>query len=267
MTPLGGRRVLVTRPGASAAAFAARLRELGADPVTVPVMGRRRIASDEVIARGLRDHAVPGAVIVLTSGHAAELVAGAARRAGLDLAHHPATVAAIGPGTAAALARSGRRADLVPETFVAEAVAERLVALGVAGRPVWLPRAAEGRPVLPERLRAAGARVTELPCYRTVVARRMEATLAAALAGPLDWVTFTSGSTVRHFDRLRRGRPLPSGCRVACIGPVTAQAARAAGHPAAIIAAEHTMTGLLCALCAATGAGEEAAPGAGGGPP
>jgi len=259
--------VLVTRPGRDARELAARLRALGATPVVVPVMTRRRTAPDDVIADDLVNHAGDRAVVVFTSGHAVRLVAAAARRAAFDLAGLGATVAAIGPATAAALARAGRPADLVPDTFVAEAVADALVARGVEGRPVWLPRAVEGRPVLPERLRAAGAVVTERHLYRTVTAARMAAPLAQALAAPLDAVTFTSGSTVRHFERLRQGRPLPRGCRVACIGPVTAAAARAAGHPVAIIAAEHTTSGLCCALCAELDRGGVPSQPAAGGPP
>ena len=266
MTPLHASTILVTRHGAGRDELSAGLRELGAAVRVVPVMSRRRLAPDALIAAGLRAHTGPAAVIVFTSAHAVRLVAAAAEGAGVALGQVDATLVAIGPGTALVLARAGRPADIVPATFVAEAVADRLVEEGVAGRRVWLPRAAEGRPVLPERLRRAGAQVTELHLYRTRVASRRIPQLAGALIEPLDAITFTSGSTVRHFEHLRDGRPLPAGCRIACIGPVTAAAARAAGHPVDIIAAEHTVRGLLAALCAGLGVGEAAGPVVAGGP-
>ena len=69
-----------------------------------------------------------------------------------------ATVAAIGPGTAAALAERGVIADIVPERFVAEALVEALAEVDVAGRPVLVARAAEARDVLPEALARARRR-------------------------------------------------------------------------------------------------------------
>ena len=130
-------------------------------------------------------------------------------RAGRDArAFAGARVAAIGPGTAAALREHGLIADVVPERFVAEGLVEALADVPV-GRAL-VARAAEARDVLPDALRARGAEVDVVALYETVAepaSERQRAALAAA-----DYVTFTSSSTVRFFfASIGDGRPRPPG--------------------------------------------------------
>ena len=80
------------------------------------------------------------------------------------------TVAAIGPGTAAALREVGIVADVVAERFVAEGLLEALPA-DLRGARALVARAEEARDTLPEGLRAAGAEVDVVPLYRTLAAR------------------------------------------------------------------------------------------------
>jgi uroporphyrinogen-III synthase len=75
------------------------------------------------------------------------------------------------------------------------------------------------------------------------------AQLVRVLAGPgLDCVTFASASAVVCFQSLAGGRELSRGVRVACIGPITAEAARNAGMDTLLVAREHTLPGLVAAL-------------------
>ncbi len=80
--------------------------------------------------------------------------------------------------------------------------------------------------------------------YRTVVARPSPEALAAA--GSADAVTFTSSSTVTNYLETAGAEAVPP--VVACIGPVTADTARAAGLPVSVVANEHTIDGLVDAL-------------------
>ena len=77
-----------------------------------------------------------------------------------------ATVAAVGPGTAAALREAGIVADVVAERSVAEGLLAALPG-GLAGVRALVARAEEARDTLPEGLRAAGAEVDVVPLYRT----------------------------------------------------------------------------------------------------
>src|SRR6202035_4302706 len=71
-------------------------------------------------------------------------------------------------------------------------------------------------------------------------------------ASSSDVITFTSPSTVRNYAELPGARP-PRGV-VACIGPERADAARRAGFRVDIVAAEHSVDGLVKALAAHFGA-------------
>ena len=73
-------------------------------------------------------------------------------------------LAAIGPGTAEELARYRLRADLVPDEYCAEALAEVLAAEPAATR-FLLARASRGREVLAEKLAATGHAVDQIVVY------------------------------------------------------------------------------------------------------
>ena len=107
-------------------------------------------------------------LICLTSPNGVRLLFSRLAAAGRDARSLAgARVAAIGPGTAAALRAHGVIADVVPERFVAEGLVEALADLPVSRALV--ARAAEARDVLPDALRARGAVVDVLPLYETVV--------------------------------------------------------------------------------------------------
>jgi uroporphyrinogen-III synthase len=157
------------------------------------------------------------------------------------------TIAAIGPGTARALAAHGLRADVVPERSVAESLAAALAERGVKGRRVLIARAAEARDVLPAELTKAGAEVEIVVLYETVREALGEAERAAV--ADADYVTFTSSSTVQNFVDALGGRDeLVERARVVSIGPVTSATARELGLRVDVEAARHDIDGLVAAL-------------------
>ncbi|HZQ27651.1 MAG TPA: uroporphyrinogen-III C-methyltransferase [Acidimicrobiales bacterium] len=234
--PLFGVRVVVTRAREQASDLSRRLRDLGAFTVELPAIEIGPPADGGVALADAAARVGEYDWVVFTSANAVErflpLVADA-RRFGA------ARIAAIGPGTAAALAARSLIADLVPSEFVAEAVLD--VFPGGPGR-VLLPRAAVARDVLPDGLRAKRWEVDVVDAYRTQpVTPSAEALEAAATAQA---ITFTSSSTVTNY--LASGAPVPP--LVACIGPVTAGTARAAGLVVDVVADPHTIEGLVEAL-------------------
>jgi uroporphyrinogen III methyltransferase/synthase len=248
--PLHGRSVVVTRARAQASGLARTLRLLGAEVVELPAIRiEPRIEGDEVRRAVAEIEAY--SLVCLTSPNGVRLLFEALAAAGRDArALAGATVAAIGPGTAAALSEHGIRADVVPGRFVAEALLEELDAVEVEGRRVLVARAAEARDVLPDGLRERGAEVDEVALYETV--REEPAPEALAAAAEADYVTFTSSSTVRNLAEALGGR-FPNRARVISIGPVTSAAAREAGISVDAEAERHDIDGLVAALLADAG--------------
>jgi uroporphyrinogen III methyltransferase/synthase len=243
--PLFGLRVVVTRARAQASGLAATLAALGAEVVELPAIRIvPRIDSQEVRDAIGAIHSY--ALVCLTSPNGARLLFEALDAAGLDSrALANATVAAIGPGTAAALAERGIRADVVPERSIAEALVESLAEFDVSGRPVLVARAAEARDVLPEALRERGGAVDVVTLYETVAEEPDPAAVEAAQAA--DYVTFTSSSTVRNLVAAVGDR-FPERARIVSIGPVTSDAAREAGLNVDVEAERHDPEGLVEAL-------------------
>jgi uroporphyrinogen-III synthase len=160
-------------------------------------------------------------------------------------------IAAIGPGTAAALAARGIRADLVPARAVAEGLLEDWPTDGPPGR-VLLARAEVARDVLPDGLRARGHAVDVLAVYRTVTGSPAPAVLAAVRAGEFDAVVFTASSTVERYRELVGAPPVPHPT-VVSIGPVTSATAREAGLAPDVEADPHTLEGVVAALVGTLG--------------
>ncbi len=132
-------------------------------------------------------------------------------------------IAAVGPGTAAALRERSVEPDLIPDAYLTEAVAEALIRQGVKDTHILLPRADIATELLAQRLTEAGALLTEVTAYRTVQAGELDPEVAQLLAaGQIDIVTFASASTVRNLVALLGGDTAAlAHCRIASIGPVT----------------------------------------------
>ena len=232
--------VIVTRPRDRSAPLARALRARGLRPVFAPLIKttppRSWAALDKALRR-LRDFDA----VAFASVTAVEAFFRRARRKPV----RPHVVGAVGPATAAALAKRGWKADLIPEEATGKGLGRAFCL--ARGATVLLPRAEKGRPELPRLLRRAGVRLTVVTAYRTVDDSAGAALLKKALNGGTTCVTFASGSAVASarkalgLARLRRARCV-------AIGTTTASALRALGVvPVAV--AERPDAGGLADAC------------------
>jgi uroporphyrinogen III methyltransferase/synthase len=251
--PLFGLRVLVTRTREQASELARLLAERGAEPVELAAL---RIVPryDEARLRGAIESLAEGAYrwLLFTSANAVDIFFQRLWAAGRDARSVRANVGAIGPGTAEALRRWGVAVDVMPERYVAEGLLEALDARGdVQGARVLVPRAEGAREALVEGLAARGASVEEVTLY---VASPPEAPDVEGLRrlrdGEIDVATFASSSSVRNLAALLGGDVEPlRRCRIAAIGPVTAEAVvEVVGRSADAVANEYTIAGLVRAV-------------------
>lgn len=256
--PLLGKGVVVTRAREQASGLVHRLAELGAHVYEFPTIAIEPLDSYEELENAILRLPMQDWV-VFTSVNGVKFFWNQLHEIGLDArAFGGIQVAAIGPATAEALRGRGINPDFVPDKYVAEHVVAGLVERGIVGKKVLIPRAKVAREVLPEQLEEAGAHVRVLPVYETRLAQADAADVLAALdQGKLDYVTFTSSSTVDNFfelldpDRLKEYRAAhPGKVRLACIGPVTAKTLEKHGFSPDLQPSDYTIPALVEALLA-----------------
>lgn len=249
--PLVGRRILVTRAREQADRFAGLLRDYGAEVLLVPII-RFEPPDSWAVADGAIDRLGSYGLVIFTSVNGVTAFLRRLEERGGDAGQLRASLAAIGPRTAEALHRRGLRVDVLPDSFRAEGIVEALEERNLEGEEVLIPRAQEARGLLVTELRKRGARVTVAPVYRTVGAEEgREALIRAIAAREVDVVTFTASSTVHHLVDLLSdagGPHLLSGLKIACIGPVTADAVRARGLEPDILPDRYTIPDLAEAI-------------------
>jgi hydroxymethylbilane synthase len=254
-SPLRGLRVLVTRPREQAEELCRILDAAGAVPVTLPLI---RIVpledTGELDAAILRLSSYRWLVFTSANGVACFVerlyAAGQGGRPWPDVPR----VAAVGPGTVAALSRRGISVDFVPNVHTAAALAEGIIldaGSDLSGVRVLVPRALHGREDAAELLRRQGAAVEEVPLYRTEPLPLSSADVARFGDG-VHAIFFASGSAVDSWCRLPDpGGVLAAAARravIVCIGPATAAAARGKGLRVDVEAAVHTAEGMVAAL-------------------
>jgi uroporphyrinogen III methyltransferase / synthase len=253
--PLFGRRIVVTRSREQAGELIEMLEERGAEPIAAPTI---RIAPPEDEDALDRACAEAGTFdwIVFTSANGVDhfmkrlLATGDVR----DL--KGVKICTVGSSTASRLQRYGIRIDLTPEEYRAEAIIDALKASGsVSGTRFLLPRADIARELLAEELRAAGGDVVEIAAYRTMLGAADRDTdddvYRMLLERQIDAVTFTSASTVRNFASIfgaEQAADLLNTTVVACIGPVTAEAAQQLGIATTVMPKRYTIPDLVDAL-------------------
>ena len=240
------KRILITRPRAQADDFAEKLRLAGFEPIFFPVIEIQPIENNVALERAL------GKLdcydwLVFTSANAVEVVFDVIASQGAARSDIPPRFAAIGPKTAEALEARGVTPAFVPDEYVAESI---LPGLGdLRGKWVLLPRAEIARKALPEAICEAGGIAHEIAVYKTLPVQPSLEGLEALRAG-VDIVTLTSPSTVQNFAAITRQHgldplALPGNPLFACIGPITAQAAREEGLVNLVTAKEYTTEGLI----------------------
>lgn len=249
---LDGLRIVVTRPEGRGEDLAEALRSAGAHPFLLPAVQIDAFTEVPGLERAMH-HLERYDWVIFTSATGVETFWSWLGRIGLSDADLTGmAVAAIGPATADALRERKVEPDFVPRMYVGEALADGLPK--VAGTRILLPRAAQSRPVLPSRLEERGAQVDEFALYRTVRLDPDPRALEALQEG-VDAITFTSPSTMQGFvDMLEAAQIDPFNLAgapvVACIGPVTAEAAAQAGLTPTVVAESYTVAGLVEALAA-----------------
>jgi uroporphyrinogen-III synthase len=250
---LDGLRAVVTSPQEGARGLADGLAEAGANVAVAPLIEIEDPDSWapldsalEELASGIYDW-----LVVPSANSARRVVARLdvwGRRTIADT-----RVATVGPSTALVLKRGGIDVDLIASPHTSEAL---VGALGDGSSRILLPRVAEAPRDFVDLLGARGWDVHEVPAYRNVPVGPHSPGVDRITSGDFDLVTLTSASAARNLAALAPPSSIglqpdaAPGKTVACIGPSTADAARAAGLRVDVVAAHHSAPGLVQAIIA-----------------
>lgn len=249
--PLFGKTVVITRARAQASAFRDKLMDQGANVIEAAAIKTSPMdLFDE--DRRIVANANQYQCIVFTSGEGVRYFFDALHKEGKDTrALGYAKVCAIGSATARELGKFGIIPDVIPVDYKAESVVQTLQDELTAGDSVLLVQPKKARDVIPRALRHLDMGVDILRLYETTQDASEQTALVEALqSGAVDYITFTSSSTVTNtLDLLGEDAlTLLGRTKIACIGPITAATAMSAGLQPAIISDVYTTDGLVNAI-------------------
>jgi uroporphyrinogen III methyltransferase / synthase len=254
--PLFGRRVVVTRPREQSRELVELLEDDGAQVIQAPTTRLAGATDSRPLEVACRDIGQFNWVVLPTltgtDVFLRRLLAGPNDIRSLK----GIGLCVVGQSAVERFNALGVRVDVAPSEYRPETIVEMIKSSqDLHGQKILLPLAEGARDILAGELRKAGAVVTEVPAYRLVKIFPGEATEPdlhkMLLEKHIDVVTFGNPSTVREFVDLYGADVVADLLRstvVACVGPVTAQAAAGYGITAQVVPTDHSNAGLVGAI-------------------
>jgi len=237
-------RVLVTRSHEGNSALGEKLLRIGCQPIQIDTISLAQpddwSSVDETLGRlSWFDW------LVFTSPNGVKFFLQRMKTLKLPLPERKPLLAAVGSATAVELSRAGLWVAFVPSTYLTKALGEELPQ--ERGSKVLLLRTDIVDPRLADTLTRRGFEVEERAIYRTVVKHRRNFDDDHQKIPELDLIVFASPSAVRGLcqvvpeSELRKLRTKTA----FCIGPVTAEAARASGFVEVVVPRIHTVDAVV----------------------
>ena len=252
--PLFGKKIVITRTRDKAGNLKDKLTGFGARVLEMPVIEIRPMSDYSKLDQAIRNIRRFD-WLVFTSTYGVEAFFDRLKKCACKDARflNGIKIASVGSETSAALSKAGILADLEPRRFESAAIAEAFKKRfgNLRNQKILLPRANIAPHELEDKLKKMGAAVSCVVCYRTQSPKKIDPQVKKQLlTGSVDYVTFTSASTVSNFIRhvgLKKIKRL-KGTRLASIGRVTSNRLRAYGLSPSCQAKNFTIDGLIHAI-------------------
>lgn len=250
--PLLGKKIVITRSRAQASELASLLLEKGACVVQFPTI---EITPLEDYSHLYDEFNRLNSYhwIIFTSVNGVEIFFKKLFEKGLDSrALSNSKICAIGPATANKIKKYSIVPDLIPEKYVAESIIDAFGKDNIKGKNILIPRAHEARDILPEELKKLGAKVSVVPVYKTILGHGDKDYVIEMIKNDnIDYITFTSSSTVKNFFKLIPTKIIEDNCKkikFACIGPITANTLKEYGFKAHVMPENYTIQDLVAEI-------------------
>jgi uroporphyrinogen III methyltransferase/synthase len=251
--PLFGRRILVMRPAEKISALTDKFRTLGAWVIECPTIEIRKTPDFKALDRALRQLSKYDWILFTSTYGVEAFFERLEKNHGKDArALSTAQVASVGSETSACLLKRGIHPDLEPSAFETAALIEALKKRGpLNGKRLLLPRTNIAPKELERELKRLGAIPDRVTAYRTASVKASKNSICALIETPMDFVVFTSSSSVNHFVNslgLARAKIMAKKSCFASIGPVTSRTLREHGLRPACQAKIYNIDGLVDAV-------------------
>lgn len=247
--PLLGKKILVTREKEQAKPFVKKIEKLGGTPIVVPLLSFKVPDDQKTIKETLQQlHTFDW--LIFTSMNGIRFFFQQLNNEQKQIVEN-IKIAVVGTKTEKELEKHGFSAHLVPKEFVAESFACELIEQIGPKEKVLFPKGNLARDVISNELRKKGIHVCDLTIYETAdVPESKEQILALLKEKKIDYITFTSSSTVDHFAAVigENRDLLKNHVKLAGIGPITAQTAQKHQLELDFVAKVYTTDGLLEAI-------------------
>jgi uroporphyrinogen-III synthase len=250
MSPLDGKRILITRARHQADPLIRSIEQAGGVAVVFPTIAIVPPRSWEDCDRKL-DGLYMYDGLIFTSANAVSAFLARCKERNIELAEFmKKRVFAVGEKTKEILTTAHLPVTGVPEHTTAPEIARLLDNEDLTNRAFLFPCGNLAGNELSERLRTLGASVDRAVVYDTVLPSEAEVAPLAneLLRDAIDVATFMSPSAFRNFMTILgddRGRAIAGRLTIAVIGPTTADAVRRAGFRPAIVARAATAESLV----------------------
>ncbi|QGT99052.1 Uroporphyrinogen-III methyltransferase [Candidatus Syntrophocurvum alkaliphilum] len=250
--PLWGTKIVVTRARAQASLLTEKIQMLGGQPIEFPSIEIKKEENLYPLYNAFQTMENYD-WLIFTSVNAVKIFFEELMEQNYDIRSlNNINICAIGPVTRDSLRDKGLKVDVVPDEYKAEGIIEELRTKIKPGQSVLLPRARGARSILPETIREWDVYVNEVYLYEAVTTSNIsEEQIKDILEGNVDYITFTSSSTVTNFvniigkDNIDK---INSSIKIACIGPITAGTAKENNFSVDTVADRYTIDGLIEAI-------------------
>jgi len=234
--PLKNTTVIVTRPKEKATLFISYLKNLGANPIALPLIQLDTINKQQLFNTY---NSTSFNWLVFTSYNAIDSFFKIIPPNSVKC-----KIAVVGSKTEKVLNEYGLTASFIPSSYIAEVLAKEIPILG--SETVFIPQSNLSKNNLTAILEQRKAKVTTLNIYQNTAISYSKNSLKECFTPSPNFITFTSGSTVESFIRL--GVELNDVTKIVCIGSETAAIAKKYALKVDAIANPHTIEGMVEAI-------------------
>lgn len=244
---LSGKKVVVTRAEKQAKSLIDGIERAGGEALSLPLIQFAAMQNQSELLTAF-ENLEKYDWLVFTSANAVDFFFDAAEATGVKFYFYPdLKIATVGEKTKLQLEQRGYRTNFVPIQFTAEVLAENMDEK-IRGKQILIPRSAKASDEYLEVFLKRGALPHAISVYQNQAVSYSSQEIKTFFDQDPDYLTFTSGSTVKAFHQLVREANLKTAAKWVCIGPATAKVAQNSGYDVAAVAEPHTVEGIISAL-------------------